>query len=136
MVFIFKEDATSSQSVQLPLVGDQVYIDDELMSDISLSWQDLSNLPTRLANIDMEIRSLYSLLDAGPARCASAAIVAITIDELTAALSGSLDRSLASLTHDIEGIRKATRTYQLAEEVTVNASEQMCRRLPSAANIR
>ena len=104
------------------------------MSDISASWQDLSNLPTYLSNIDTELRALYPLLDAGAASNASAAIVATSVNELTAALRFSLDRTLSSLKHDVDGVREATRAYQSVESDTVQASQQMCRRLPSATN--
>jgi hypothetical protein len=125
----------SAQSVELPLARLCERSDDLVMSDISFEWQDLASIPSRLTDLDGELRALYPLLDsAGPAMQASAATVAVNINELAASLRTSLDRSLASITHDIEGVREAMRAYNVVEDTTKRASEQMCRKLPSAAN--
>ncbi len=100
------------------------------MSDISVSWQELASLPARLSSIDTEVRALYPLLSAGPAMATSAPIVATAIEELTGSLVASLERSLASLTHDIDGLRKAMRTYQSTEDATVEATQRVCRQMP------
>jgi hypothetical protein len=128
-----REEATFLQSVQLPMVDRSESPDDKQMSDISASWQDLSSLATRLASIDTDARALYPLLNAAPAMGASAPNVAVAINELAAALRTSLDRSLAAVAYDIQGVDKAMCTYQRADDSTVQASQRINRQLPTTS---
>jgi hypothetical protein len=101
------------------------------MTSFSFAWQDLTRIETALTAIDSELRSIYPLLESNAARCASAPIVACAIAELIVALSSSIERSHGALVRDVDSVQKATRAYQIAEELATQSSQNICRALPT-----
>jgi hypothetical protein len=103
------------------------------MSQFSVQWNDLTQVPASLAEIELEIRGLSPLLNSSDAARSSAPIVASAMGELSASLVSFIEQNASELRADAERFGQVIRNYQNADRSVADASQQLCRSTDSSS---